>query len=228
MKQPHMSGSKRKKSRFRSFILLLILLAAIAYLIMNRLPNNTHITPFYAKLDKPVFYQGEAYKVSALGAKDAMKLPLGLISEWIDPAVISEPSANSVILTTEQAVVRLQTDKAYASRNLKEIPLTSPMIKQGKEFYVPVSILKELYGIELREDAETGAVSLFKPGEKIRWGTFRGKEGGELRSGGSVTSPIMGSLADGERLMIWGEQNGWYKVQTDRRAGRLREDAAGG
>ncbi|WP_258042609.1 glycosyl hydrolase family 18 protein [Paenibacillus sp. UNC499MF] len=214
MKQPYMSGSKRKKSRLRSFILLLIVLAAIAYLVMTRLPNNNHITPFYANLDKPVFYQGEAYEGgSALGAKGAMKLPLGLVSEWIDPAVIGEASTNSVILTTEQAVVRLQTDKASASRNLKEIPLASPMIRQGKEFYVPVSILKDLYGIEVREDAETGAVSLFKPGEKVRWGTFRGKEGGELRSGSSVRSPITGSLADGEHLMIWGEQNGWYKVQ---------------
>ncbi len=213
MKQPYMRGSKRKKSRFRSFILLLIVLAAIAYLVMNRLPNNNRITPSYAKLDKPVFYQGEAYESSALGSKEAMKLPLGLIAEWIDPAVRSEASGNSVILTTEQAVVRLQADKATASRNLKEIPLVSPMTKQEKEFYVPVSVLKELYGIQLREDEVTGAVSLFNPGEKIRWGTFRGKEGGELRSGSSIRNPITGSLGDGERVMIWGEQNGWYKVQ---------------
>ncbi|MFE4574055.1 glycosyl hydrolase family 18 protein [Paenibacillus chitinolyticus] len=223
MKQPYMHGSKRKKSRFRSFILLLIVLAAIAYLVMNRLPNNNHITPFYGKLDKPVFYQGEAYESSALGSQEAMKLPLGLITKWIDPAVRSEASGNSVILTTEQAVVRLQADKASASRNLKEIPLVSPMTKQGKEFYVPVSVLKELYGIQVREDAVTGAVSLFNPGEKIRWGTFRGKEGGELRSGSSIRDPITGSLLDGERVMIWGEQNGWYKVQqTGGRAGFVK------
>ncbi|WP_253735966.1 glycosyl hydrolase family 18 protein [Paenibacillus sp. FJAT-26967] len=212
-RQPSSTGRPGTRNRFRNFVLLFLLIAGITYLGMQVLPSKEEVQPDYMKLDKPVFYQGQAYEISAIGRQKELKLPLDLVQQWIDPTVRSEPGTASVILTTEDKVVRLQTDQTAASVNLQTFPLTSTMQKQGDQLFLPVDILKQVYGIDLRESADSGAILMFTPGERLRWGRLNKESGIELRTGPAKRMPIVSMVPQDEKILIWEEVKGWYKVQ---------------
>ncbi len=75
----------------------------------------------------------------------------------------------STIITTQNKVVRLRTSELTGLINEKSFTLKFPLEKSNGKLYLPIEPLKDLYQIDLRESAESGAVLLFKEGETIRW-----------------------------------------------------------
>ncbi|WP_246294381.1 glycosyl hydrolase family 18 protein [Paenibacillus planticolens] len=186
---------------------------AATYVWEQLAPNRTKVDTEYHELSKPVFYQGNYYKLSAIGEKEGLKLPLELIQEWIDPSIIYEKSSDSVIITTKDKVLRLKTTELSALMNEKPITLSFPVEKKGNDIYVPIEPLRELYPFEIRESEKSGAVLLFKKGEVLKWGKHAASKEAQLRTFASIKAPFLSSLAVDEQVMLLGEEEEWYRVQ---------------
>jgi spore germination protein YaaH len=180
-------------------------------------PNSKHVPPDFGGVDKPVFYQGIAVGASVIGQKEGLKLPLSVFQDKIDPAIRYEEGTQSVIITTRNKVVHLQTSKLTGTVNAKPFDLRFPVERKGETVYLPLEPLKDLYRIDVTEDATTGAVLLKKAGDRIQWGTPSIPKDSlatkPLRSQPSVKAPIYADLKRGEKVMIWDEHNGWYRLQ---------------
>ncbi|MBP1990927.1 glycosyl hydrolase family 18 protein [Paenibacillus eucommiae] len=196
------------------FALFLIACGASAFFFWDKLvPNREHVEAEFHELEKPVFYKGSYFPVSALGEGEGLKLPLSLVQEWIDPSIIYEQSSDSVIITTKDKVLRFKTSQLSAMMNERPYTLDFPVEKKDEAVYVPIAPLLQLYQIDLRVSEQSGAVILVKQGDSVEWGRMDEKKEIPLRTGAAIRYPIVSEVTPGEQLMIWGEEAGWYKVQ---------------
>ncbi|MEC0269108.1 glycosyl hydrolase family 18 protein [Paenibacillus anseongense] len=205
--------SSKKILLISSLVFGMFAAGAASFLWQQFAPNRTKVETEFHELSKPVFYQGNYYKLSAIGDKEGLKLPLELIQEWIDPSILYEKSSDSVIITTKDKVLRLKTTELSALMNEKPITLSFPVEKKGSDLYVPIEPLRQLYPFEIRESDQTGAVLLFKKGETLKWGKRTDTEAAQLRTFASIKAPIVSSIAGGEQVILLGEEEEWYRVQ---------------
>lgn len=212
---------RKRRSGLRTVFLLVVsvLLVAAGYLYWAFYwPNNSHVTYSFQNVSKPIFSDGAMLPNSAIGSKESLKLPLDAIKDIIDPSIVYEDQSQSVIITTQDKVVRLKTSQLTAQINEKPFSLRFPVEKQGELVYVPIEPLKDLYRFDIVESEETGAVFLRKAGAVISWGTIVQEPKNEaklrfLRSGPSIKAGIYADVQPGSKVMIWGEENEWYQIQ---------------
>lgn len=209
---------KRRRSNKRILLLFGLFIGmfaagAASFLWQQLAPNREKVEPEYHELSKPVFYQGNYFKTSAIGEKEGLKLPLELIQEWMDPSIIYEKSTDSVIITTKDKVLQLKTTELSALMNEKPITLSFPVEKKGNDIYVPIEPLRQLYPFELRESEKSGAILLFKKGDLVKWGKHVGTEDAQLRTFASIKAPIVSTIANNEQVMILAVEGEWYRVQ---------------
>jgi len=218
---------RRRRGRGRAVLWMssLLLLAvfvgvSIAWVNVNYGPVDTRIEPEYGS-DKPVFYEGAPLQGGAIGSGEGLKLPLPMLQAALDPTMQYEEATKSVILTTADRVVRLATDQLTAWANDKPFELRFPVELVDGVPYVPIAPLSELYGLEVVEAPETGFVLLRKPGDvqaivqaPLPDEANEPSRAVTLRSEPTVRAPIVDELEPGERAFVWGEADGWYRVQS--------------
>lgn len=205
----------------RTFILLLFLAAvaaAAAYYWHVYWPSGKHRSFTFQASGSPVFYKGEELAASAKGSGESLKLPFDMIKAVIDPAIHYDTESQSVIVTTANKVVRLKTSQLTGTINEKPFTLQFPVEKDGETLYVPMKPLQELYPVELRQSAETGAVILHKAGEAVAWAAVKKNAGKPaetrpLRAEPTVKADIYADLPQEERVMVWKDAGEWLFVQ---------------
>ncbi len=213
----------RKKRRvfFVAFLSFLFMISCgwlgLLYWLEQQ-PSDEHMKPQFHGVDKPLFYQGNPFDQTALGSGESLQLPLEFVKDRIDPALRYEEESGSVIIATQDRVVRLKTDQLTATINDKPFDLRFPARKVDGVVYVPIQPIRELYRIELREDESSGAVLLFKDGDTIVWGKARvDPEHPErtvpMRNEASIKAPILFDLPQAQQAMILAETDGWYHIQ---------------
>ncbi|HZG86522.1 glycosyl hydrolase family 18 protein [Paenibacillus sp.] len=218
----------RRRRRGRGWITFLWLTALIALLasaavygVRNYVPSDTRIIPDYGT-EQPVFYGGVLLEGRAIGSGEAMKLPLPLLAELVDPSIAFEESSQSVIMTTNGRVVRLVSDQLTAWANDKPFQLRFPAERLDDVVYVPIAPLADLYGLQVVEAPDTGIVTLRLPGDVLTYAALpEAADESEaapaaVREKPSIKAGIMDELRTGERAVVWGEESGWYRIQTDR------------
>lgn len=181
-------------------------------------PNSTHQTPDFDGSKKPIFYRGAMLKLPAAGEKESLKLPIDVYKDLIDPNIRYEEQSQSVIITTQDKVVRLKTSQLTGLVNEKPFTLRFPVEKIDNNTYLPVEPLLNYYNIETRESDETGAVILHKEGDVIQWGkvTVSADKPDKLRAmrtEPTVKAPIAADVKQGDSVMLLEGENDWYKVQ---------------
>lgn len=215
------SPRRRKRSKFR-LLFVPFLLACIAGVAafgwIHFMPNREMESYSFQGVSKPVFYRGVQLEGQAIGEQEGLKLPFEIFASIIDPAIYYEESSGSVIITTENKVLRLQTDQLTAQLNNEPMTLRFPVEQVDGTLYIPLEPLKNLYGLTVREHPETGAVLLHKAGDIIQWGSVatdpnKPDKTRPLRSAPTIKATIYHEVPPGEQVMIWGEEEGWYVVQ---------------
>lgn len=213
---------RRRKNRRMS--LLLMTFAVMCGIVFGLyywsvyVPSSKHEKPSFDGNLKPVFYQGAMLNEPAIGSKENLKLPFDIVKERIDPSLIYEKSSESTIITTQDKVVRLRTSELTGMINEKPFKLRFPLEKKDDKVYLPIDPLKDLYKIELRESEETGAVLVFKEGDTVRWYkalSYPDKPDRTIpmRRDPSIKAVILADVKQGERVMVWEEQEQWLRVQ---------------
>ncbi|NOU92648.1 glycosyl hydrolase [Paenibacillus sp. LMG 31456] len=223
----------RKKSRkwFYLLSLVAIIFGAGAVLYFSQfIPSNDHEAPTFNGNVKPVFYKGAMLDKPAEGKEEGLKLPFATVKELLDPTMIYEEASESTIITTQDKVIRLRTSQLTGMLNEKPFNLKFPLEKVEGALYLPMEPLKQLYSFELRESKDTGAVILVKEGDSIEWAktavyTDKPTKTIPMRTGPTIKSPILVDVSQEEEVMIWSEEQEWYKVQlTNGYQGYMKKD----
>jgi len=220
---------KKKPSRAWSWMRFLMVTAALAWIMysvflvykvwIDNKPNEERVAFDFGGIEVPISYKGELYDISARGEGEALQLPLIFVQQFIDPYLAYEESdsGSSVILTTEDRVIRFKTDQLTAYLNEEPMTLRYPVEVVDDVVYMPIEPLLEYYGIQIDQDEESGVVHIMKQGDAVQRGVVpviaERESPAALRSAPSIKAPIYVDLQDGEEVTIWGEQDGWYIVQ---------------
>jgi spore germination protein YaaH len=216
-----MIGSRRPRKRSRQWILLLLcfVLAAVAVVWwkVKEAPNSAHIKPIYMNNSYPIIVQGKWTQKYAQGNETGLLIPLSVAQQLIGEGIHYESKTESIVLTTGTKVLHFKTGELDATLNRKPITLTFAAKKVEDELYLPLAPLTELYGLRDEISPVTGIVTLLMPGEAVpRAGVpATSKHGVKLRDGANKSFPIIEDLEAGTEMRIWGEEAGWYKVQSE-------------
>ncbi|WP_019908435.1 glycosyl hydrolase family 18 protein [Paenibacillus sp. HW567] len=210
--------TRKRGSLFRRLLGLVIIAAAAYWVVYDVLPNRFHTDPDWKGLKQPVFVKGELTGYSASGTGDKLLLPLPLLQKYVDASIRYEEETKSVILSTDNELLYMQEDSTAASLNNKPLQLRlAPEEKKGVT-YLPADTLENLYGFEVEEDTDTGAVLLMIAGETVSRGKVKGDKGERtraLRSKATVHAPILADMPPGTDVKIWNADNAdWLYVQT--------------
>ncbi|ANS75800.1 glycosyl hydrolase [Paenibacillus yonginensis] len=206
----------RKPWRKLGLSVIFLLSAFIVYRIF--VPSYTHLTPEWKGMDKPIFFADEVEKYSAAGTGASLSLPLPVIQAKMDRAVRYEKETESVIMATDDKLVRVRVGNTQASLNNAALKLKTAPSKQGEVVYVPVDLLEQIYGIQVEEDKSSGAVRVFMPGESMQHAIAKPDKRGKtspLRLGASIHSPIVADVPPEAHLRILNREGDWYYAQMD-------------
>ncbi|OKP67960.1 glycosyl hydrolase [Paenibacillus sp. P3E] len=208
---------KKRGGLFRRLLALVIIAAAAYWVVFYVLPNRLHTDPDWKGLEQPVFVKGELTDYSASGTGDTLLLPLPLLQKYVDSSIRYEEETKSVILSTDNELLYMQENTTAASLNNKPLQLRLAPEEKNGVTYLPADTLENLYGFEVEEDKDTGAVLLMTAGETVPLGKVKGEEGGKtkaLRSKATVHAPIIADMSPGTEVRIWKSDNEkWLYVQ---------------
>lgn len=212
---------RRRGNKIKWLFGLIIIIVGAYWLSSVILPNREHVNPDWKGThERPIFAEGELMDWQAMGSGDSLKLPLPVIQSVIDSNIRYEEDTKSVILTTSRKLVFLKTDEKVGKINNKPIQLAfAPEEKEGV-LYLPAHLLKEIYGAEVHEDVESGAVLLMKAGENVQNAQVQNASGKKddtvpLRQEASIHTPILADMPDGTNLRILDTTDDWYYAQLD-------------
>lgn len=215
---------RRKRTgrrRTKWFFGLILIIAGLYWAQSVWLPNREHVDPeWLGQVEKPIFSGGQLLDGTGIGSGDSLKLPLPVIQQVIEPTIRYEEDTKSVILTTPRKLVLLKADEKIAQINNKPTELRFAPEEKNGVLYLPAHLLQELYGAEVREDASSGAVLLYRAGESIMPAAVKsGSDKNDtvpLRTGPSIHQPILADMkAETELRILQSPDNEWYYVQLD-------------
>lgn len=219
--QTTMGGRVRRRRRVAPYLglLLLFCVSAVAAALAwwSSQPNRAHVTPEYMTKAHPIMNRGEWTGDYALGEGEGLWIPMPLAKELIGDGVRYETETESVILTSDTSVLYFKTGKLNATLNSKPFNMSFGAKKADDgTLYLPLAPLKQLFGLNAETAAASGIVSLTKPEFAIQKAEVPAahKKGAKLRVGSGKSHAIVQDLKAGAALTVWGEENGWYKVQT--------------
>ena len=219
MREPRRRRTGRAP-RILTLLALLVLLAAAAGAAAawweRMQPNRDTIVPDYGAAH-PVFHEGERLAGEARVRDANVLLTLDMIRAVLgeDVPIRYEPDSESVILTTADKVVRLRTEALTAEMNGKPFNLTVAAEIDGDAVYLPLEPVATLYGLVAELSEETGIVTLLRPGQAVRRAEATAEGGAAVRTEPTIKAPMIGTVETGGEVRVWGEENGWYRVQTD-------------
>ncbi|WP_178021923.1 glycosyl hydrolase family 18 protein [uncultured Paenibacillus sp.] len=209
----------RRKTKW--FFGLILIIAGLYWAQSVWLPNREHVAPeWLGQVDKPLFADGQLLDGTGIGSGNSLKLPLPVIQQIIEPTIRYEEDTKSVILTTPRKLVLLKADEKIAKINNKPTELRFAPEEKDGVLYLPAHLLQELYGAEVREDASSGAVLLYRAGESIMPAAVKAGSGKNdtvpLRTGPSIHQPILADMkADTALRILQAPDDEWYYVQLD-------------
>ncbi|WP_429778431.1 glycosyl hydrolase family 18 protein [Brevibacillus agri] len=200
----------------RLFALMLFLLAIFGsiYWFFVLRASTEHVQPYDG--DKAVIvYEGQRADASYLLEAEQILLPFDFIKEKIDPAIFWDEPTKSVIVTTKDKVLRMESGEVVAHLNKQPVNLQVPVKEVGGTRYVPLDPLEKLYPFAFEHKGDTGVLTVEQEGYEIGQAkVVSDEEKQPVRVGASHRTPIVAELSAGELVDVLGQQEGYYRVLT--------------
>ncbi|WP_340673606.1 glycosyl hydrolase family 18 protein [Brevibacillus agri] len=207
---------RRRRAMRRLFALMLFLLAIFGgiYWFFVLRASTEHVQPYDG--DKAVIvYEGQRADASYLLEAEQILLPFDFIKEKIDPAIFWDEPTKSVIVTTKDKVLRMESGEVVAHLNKQPVNLQVPVKEVGGTRYVPLDPLEKLYPFAFEHKGDTGVLTVEQEGYEIGQAkVVSDEEKQPVRVGASHRTPIVAELSAGELVDVLGQQEGYYRVLT--------------
>lgn len=201
----------------RKLSLVLCAFIVVFTLTMIIKPSNKHIDIF-VKNTYPVVYKGTILKHQTKLIKDTPYLTTDFIKEYLDSEVFIDEKSNSVIITTDNKVMRFPEKKEVGFINERKIALRFPVIKENDKWYMSIEEINQIYPVILQYDGKTKVTLMVKKEDFNQRGIINEENKItkiELRNEPSRKSPIVSTIKKQEEVYVLKEYNGWIKVQRE-------------
>ncbi len=219
-----LNRSPRFRRRRRPVLFKLLVFVVIAVLTaagiwyVGSLPSSEHTKPFAGRTNV-IVYHGNVYPDSYLVQNNQILLPFDFIKSNIDPSIFWDEASQSVIVTTKDKVLRMESDKLVAFLNKTPVTLRVPVQEVNGKRYVPYSPLEKLYPFQMKQMEANQVVVIEKNGDAVQQGKVQALPDRKnapvvLRQGASLKQPIVAELPLHSVVDIVREEAGWYLVQT--------------
>lgn len=208
---------KRRRRVFQFFLMLILFFVAIfggIYWFFVLRASTEHVSPFNGEKHALV-YQGGVEKTPYLMEADQILLPFSFIQEKLDPAIFWDEPTHSVIITTKDKVLRMESGQVVAYLNKQPVNLQVPVKEVDGIRYVPLEPLEKLYSYSFAHKPATGALTVEKDGYAIQQAKVVQDDDPQLvRTGASLRTPIVAELSSGAVVDVLGQSDKWYRVLT--------------
>lgn len=210
---------KRKRKMWGPRLMLLcffvLVVGSIGIWYVNMMPSTERVAPFDGQKNAIVF-NGEAFAQPYRVEKEQIMLPFDFIKTHLDPNAFWDEPTNSLIITTKDKVLKMESGQLTAYLNKTPVSLQIPLSEQDGVRYVPYAPLEKLYPFQLRLIPESNVLIVEKFGSSIQEGKVETEEATQpLRTGASYKKPIASEVTSNAIVYILAESDGWFRVQAD-------------
>lgn len=139
-------------------------------------------------------------------------LSYNIIKQNLDPYIFWDRNEDKITITTYNKMARLKTDSLTAMINTKPVEISFP-VKVLDQPYIPIRLLEDLYGINVRilKDENRVIIDEKLPLRKMaKVKTFHT----DMRLSPSWFSPTVAKLNKGQEVLTYNNEKGWYQVRT--------------
>jgi spore germination protein YaaH len=208
---------KRKRRLFRSFILLMLFIVAVfgaIYWFFMLRASTEHVLP-YGGEKQVIVYEGDPTDSTYLVESGQILVPFDFLKEHIDPAIFWDEPTRSVIVTTKDKVLRMESGEVIAYLNKQPVNLLVPVKEVDGTRYVPLDPLEKLYPFSFQRKEVAEVLTVEKEGYAIQQAKVVSDDEVQMvRTGASHRTPIVAELPAGAIVDILGETEDWYRVLT--------------
>lgn len=208
---------RRRRPVLQIFLMVLLFLVAVfgaIYWFFVLRASTEHVQPYDG--DKRVIvYEGEQTEIPYVLESDQILLPFEFIKERLDPSIFWDEPTQSVIVTTKDKVLRMESGQVVAYLNKQPVNLQVPVKEVDGQRYVPLAPLEKLYAFSFEQKQDTGVLTVEKDGYAVQQAkAVSGDKPQLVRTGASYRRPIVAELAAGSKVDVLGEEDEWYRVLT--------------
>lgn len=208
---------RRRRPVLQFFLMVLLFLVAVfgaIYWFFMLRASTEHVQPYDG--DKRVIvYEGEQTEIPYVLESDQILLPFEFIKERLDPSIFWDAPTQSVIVTTKDKVLRMESGQVVAYLNKQPVNLQVPVKEVDGQRYVPLAPLEKLYAFSFEQKQDTGVLTVEKDGYAVQQAkAVSGDKPQLVRTGASYRRPIVAELAAGSKVDVLGEEDEWYRVLT--------------
>lgn len=218
------SSRPRRKRRLWVGMLLSLLLfgggvVTAGLWLYHYLPSSERVAPFDGQKNV-IVYQGEVQEESFLFEEGEVLVPFSFIKRQLDPAIYWDEPTRSVIVTTKDKVLQMESDQLVAYLNKTPVNLHVPVKEVEGTRYVPLTPLAKLYPYQVKHVPKTGVLVVEKHGYAVQQGKVLSADDEEakaqpLRIGPSIRTAGVAELAPDTQVDVLQEEAGWYRVQDE-------------
>ena len=155
------------------------------------------------------------YKNKIFVEKGGLYLPFNTVKKVIDEDIFFDDKVKKLIVTTENEVVKFEDGKNKKQVNLKEKECKNPFLIKEDIPYVPVTELKELYGLEIVVNEDNKMVSINNKKDSHQKVL---ENGVKLYSKLDTKSKVLENIKLNDEIIVYGEEKlkhpRWIKVTT--------------
>ncbi|MFC5468594.1 glycosyl hydrolase family 18 protein [Cohnella suwonensis] len=209
---------RRRSGRWIGLVLCFAFALAAAMWWRSSLEGNTSFaTPEYTAKPHAIMADGAWTGEYADGKDEGLLIPLDTARSLLGEGVAYEKKTDSIILTSDKEVLHFKTGALDATLNSKPTALRFAAKNVDGKVLLPVAPLTELFGLKVEIGNAGDIVTLLMPGEAVQRAevTAGKKKGIELREGAGKKFAIVERLDAGAGIRLWGEEDGWYKAQSE-------------
>lgn len=147
--------------------------------------------------------------------EDEIFLPVDFIKKYIDDYIFWDSSENKLIITTENNVIRMETDRLKYFVNDKPLELNIPVYNIESVAYIPSSFLTDFYNLGINFIKNTNILNVYNLDKEQISAKITAKKV-KVRFEADKKSPIIEVLNLGDLVTLIGEPvNNYQKIQTE-------------
>ncbi len=190
-----------------------ILAAAAGLFIFPQLWTTTQYTPDKVNL---VIEGSITFEEDAPILENGLLLfPMETVKKYIDPNAHWDAKVGKAVFTTSDRVLIMKTGKLTAMVNARPVELNIPVRLVEDKPYIPLEMLEEMFGIELRWVEENNVAILDYAKNTVQVAEVQ-KDNRFMRLKPAFWSPaVRKDIHKGELLRVFGEDGNWYKVRSE-------------
>lgn len=141
-------------------------------------------------------------------------LSLDTVRQYIDKDIFYDKIARQLNVTSNGQILKMKVGENKASLNYKSITTQQVLVKRGNDIYIPVSAIKEIYGIDGINNDNEKIYVVNNNSEKV----VIKNNNISMYSKTNVTSEVNGKLSKNEKVTVYYNllQSDWIFVKNEK------------